>query len=62
VFRFKCRRSPWEILFGIATAVRKVSVLANDGTIHILQHGTLNTTALTATDLPATSRCAPRTS
>jgi len=31
----------------------EISVLASDGSIHILQHGTLNTTALTAADLPA---------
>ena len=31
----------------------EISVLADDGTIHILQHGTLNTTPLTAAELPA---------
>jgi hypothetical protein len=31
----------------------EISVLAGDGSIHILQHGTLNTTPLTAADLPA---------
>jgi hypothetical protein len=31
----------------------EISVLADDGSIHILQHGTLNTTPLTAAELPA---------
>ena len=31
----------------------EISLLASDGTIHILQHGTLNTTALTAADARA---------
>ena len=31
----------------------EISVLADDGTIHILQHGTLDTTPVTAADLPA---------
>jgi Divergent InlB B-repeat domain len=31
----------------------EISLLADDGSIHILQHGTLNTTPLTAADLPA---------
>jgi predicted outer membrane repeat protein len=31
----------------------EISVLADDGSIHILQHGTLNTKPLTAADLPA---------
>ena len=31
----------------------EISVLADDGTIHILQHGTLNTAPLTAAELPA---------
>jgi Abnormal spindle-like microcephaly-assoc'd, ASPM-SPD-2-Hydin len=30
----------------------EISVLAGDGTIHILQHGALNTTPLTAADIP----------
>jgi len=31
----------------------EISVLADDGSIHILQHGTLNTTPLTAAEIPA---------
>ena len=31
----------------------EISVLADDGSIHILQHGTLNTAPLTAAELPA---------
>jgi hypothetical protein len=31
----------------------EIAVLAGDGSIHILQHGTLNTTPLTAAELPA---------
>jgi hypothetical protein len=31
----------------------EISVLADDGSIHILQHGTLNTTPVTAAELPA---------
>ena len=31
----------------------EIAVLADDGSIHILQHGTLNTTPLTAAELPA---------
>ena len=31
----------------------EISVLADDGSIHILQHGTLNTTPMTAAELPA---------
>ena len=31
----------------------EISVLADDGSIHILQHGTLNTAPLTAKDVPA---------
>src|ERR1700733_8605222 len=31
----------------------EISVLADDGSIHLLQHGTLNPTPLTATELPA---------
>lgn len=31
----------------------EMSVLADDGSIHILQHGTLNTTPVTAAELPA---------
>jgi len=31
----------------------EISVLADDGSIHILQHGTLNTTPLTVAELPA---------